>query len=164
MTKGDKYKALADEFRATVSSLPRVLLLEFEKTLQEFLGIKNLRTVQLWTRYGKRETAFISNRTPKEQKDIRLFLAEMITMGKLPINEPVKVKNFPLDMSPGRKASLLDSYVYSDYTREHARGIKFNPSDGSFDYIYAQYPKRVNPSDERLSEEERDDLEREIFG
>lgn len=61
----------------------------FEAMLQAWTGIKNIRNVQLWTRFGTVQRNFINSRLSDRDLDFRLFIAQSFITTGIP-NYPTK--------------------------------------------------------------------------
>lgn len=115
-------QVISDRFRETCSQrLTNENRLGFEELLQRILGIKNLRNVQLWTRYGSVQRNIINSRLGEYELDIRVFLADRFVQNATPFF-PVKTKAFqlPADSETARKFLL---YLNDNWIREYCTRI-----------------------------------------
>lgn len=115
-------RAISDRFRQVcVERLTNENRLEFESLLQRVFGIKNIRNVQLWTRYGSTQRNIINRNLGERELDQRVFLADRFVQNALPFF-PVKTKPFqlPADDETARKFFI---YLNDNYIREYATRI-----------------------------------------
>lgn len=127
-------KVMSDNFRATVSTrYDSEQRLEFERLLQATLGIKNLRSVQLWTRYGASERDFINSRLGEYELDLRTAIADVVINNAQP-TFPTKEIAFVSPIS-GEDARRFTLYMNDEYVRAYA--TRFFPSGRSFVLEYA---------------------------
>lgn len=108
-------RVISEAFRAAcVSRLTQGNRLLFERWLQALFGIKNLRNVQLWTRYGQVQRNFIYSRLGELELDLRVLVAtKFLNQGTatFPVSTATFNLNF-LDESARRSfLYLTDPYV-----------------------------------------------------
>ena len=119
---------ISNQFRSAVTTrLSDLQRLNFEDLLRILLGVKDLRNVQLWTRFG-RQTRNIINRSLGEfELDLRTFLAsKFINLGTPSF--PVKQKPFLLPISLSNAQKFLQ-YITDNFIREYCTRIYI---EGSF--------------------------------
>lgn len=122
-------KVISDNFREAVSTrLGGYQRQEFEYMLQSILGVKNLRNVQLWTRYGVRQNNFINRRLGQYEMGLRTFIADRFIQNIEP-SFPVKRKPFTLPMEVSDYKKILqyfnDSWIRNYCTRIYFSNITF---------------------------------------
>ena len=114
--------AISNTFRATVANrLDSAQRGYFEALLQRIFGVKNLRNVQLWTRYGQVQRQFINNRLGEYELDLRTFLADRFVQPAFAMF-PVKAKRFQLPVSNSDAKKFFD-YLNDNYIREYCTRI-----------------------------------------
>ena len=115
-------QVISDRFRQVCSErLTSENRLSFESLIQRILGIKNLRNVQLWTRYGTVQRNFINSRLGEYELDIRVFLADRFIQNAAPFF-PVKVKAFQLPATDETARKFL-LYLNDNWIREYCTRI-----------------------------------------
>ncbi len=97
---------------------------QFEFMLQSILGVKNIRNVQLWTRYGVLTRNFISSRLGQYELSLRLFIADRFIQNIHP-TYPVKTKPFLLPMDTQDYQKILQ-YFNDPWIREYCSRIYFS--------------------------------------
>ena len=115
----------------------------FEYLLQSWLGIKNLRNVQLWTRQGSVTRNFINRNLGEYEMDLRLLIAQVFINNADP-QFPVKVKcwTLPIDNNSARESF---SYLTDNYVREYLTRMFFT------DFLFClEYAADSNTGSERI--------------
>ena len=89
----------------------------FEGLIRQLFAVKNIRNVQLWTRFGAVQRRFIRPGLPELELDTRAFLATKFISLEIAAY-PVKVKCFllPTDNELGQK---FFEYINDNYIREY---------------------------------------------
>lgn len=113
--------AISQTFRSAVTlRLTTSQRASFEFLLQSWLGIKNIRNVQLWTREGAVTRDIINSRLGQYELDLRILIATAFINNVEP-QYPVKRKSWllPADNNIAREsfAYLNDPYVTQYLTR-----------------------------------------------
>lgn len=115
-------QVISDRFRQVCSErLTIENRLEFETLLQRILGIKNLRNVQLWTRYGAVQRNIINRNLGEHELDLRVFLADRFIQNAAPFF-PVKTKSFQLPANDETARKFL-LYLNDNWIREYCTRI-----------------------------------------
>jgi hypothetical protein len=120
----DLANAISNTFRVTViNRLNTPQRTFFEQLLQVWLGIKNIRNVQLWTREGAQTRQFINNRLGEVELDLRVFIATKFIQGDF-YTSPVKQKCWRM---PPTFEIARDSlkWFFDPYIREYCTRIYF---------------------------------------
>lgn len=97
---------------------------ELEQLLQSILGIKNIRNVQLWTRYGVQTRNLINGNLGQYELSLRLFIADRFIQNIQP-TYPVKTKPFSLPMEAQDYQKILQ-YFNDPWIREYCSRIYFS--------------------------------------
>ena len=95
--------------------------ISFESLIQRILGIKNIRNVQLWTRYGAVQRDIINSRLGEYELDIRVFLADRFIQNAAPFF-PVKTTLFQLPANDETARKFL-LYLNDNWIREYCTRI-----------------------------------------
>lgn len=145
---------VSDAFRSAVET--RLLMserLELEKLLQSVLNIKNIRNVQLWTRFQATQRNFINRNLGEYEMDLRMWIAEKFINNTAP-TFPTKVRRFTTPMNTSDYQKFLQ-YATDNYIREYTTRIFFEASD-----LYIEYASDsdVNPDEIDLDSPEFDDI------
>lgn len=115
-------QAISDQFRLVCASrLTDENRIEFERLLQKILGIKNLRNVQLWTRYGEQTRNFINRGLGEYELDLRVFLADRFIQAVPPFF-PVKTRPFQLPATDETARKFL-LYLNDNWIRAYCSRI-----------------------------------------
>lgn len=115
-------KIISDNFRVAVTNkFDSEQRLEFERLLQIALGIKNLRNVQLWTRFGSQTRDFISNRLGEYELDLRTTIAFLVINSPFP-SAPTKEIAFVSPIS-NFDAKRFVEYLNDEYVRAYANRL-----------------------------------------
>lgn len=130
------FKLISDQFRETVSALPSVARLNLEFTLRDLLGYKDVRNIQLFTRFGKQQRDFITEKKDPAEKQLRTNLAALIIRGQFTTNKPTKEKFFPADKRGAENAKKLEKYLTDDFTAQAGYKIGIDGGSGAFFYEY----------------------------
>lgn len=93
----------------------------FERMLQTLFGIKNLRNVQLWTRFGTQQRNILNRNLGEAELDTRTFLVDRFLVQQEP-PFPVKRKCFTLPMS-NEEVYTFSKYLSDPYVRAFATRI-----------------------------------------
>ena len=115
-------RVISGQFRSAVSlRLDATQRAGFERMLQILFGIRNLRNVQLWTRFGAQTRDFINRGLGELELDLRTFLASKFINNVEP-TFPTKRKPFqmPLDNVAVRK---FFEYITDNFIREYCTRI-----------------------------------------
>lgn len=115
-------KIISDNFRIAVTNkFDSEQRLEFERLLQIALGIKNLRNVQLWTRFGSQTRDFVSNRLGEYELDLRTTIAFLIINSSTP-SAPTKEIAFVSPISDFDAKRFVE-YLNDEYVRTYANRL-----------------------------------------
>lgn len=115
-------KIISDNFRRTVDNrFDSEQRLEFERLLQISLGIKNLRNVQLWTRYGTQERDFINSRLGEYELDLRTTIAFLIINTATP-SAPTKEIAFVSPVNDN-DAKRFVTYLTDEFVRAYSNRL-----------------------------------------
>lgn len=128
-------ETISNTFRATIFlRLNNQQRSDFEYLLQSWLGIKNLRNVQLWTRQGAVTRNFINRGLGEVELDLRILIASKFINNAEP-TFPIKTKCWfrPLDSSDAQNSF---QYLTDNFVREYLTRIFF--TEFSFCLEYAQ--------------------------
>lgn len=113
---------LSNLFRsACTTRLSSTALVRFEFLLQALLGIKNIRNVQLWTRFGSVQRNFINRNLGQYELGLRTFIAEKFVNNSAPFF-PVKTKPFFLPATD-ETAEKLSQWLNDNWIREYTTRI-----------------------------------------
>lgn len=113
---------LSNLFRsACTTRISTLALSRFEFVLQGLLGIKNIRNVQLWTRFGVVQRNFINRNLGQYELDLRTFIAEKF-INPLEPNFPVKRKPFFLPIT-NSELEKLNLWLQDNWIREYTTRI-----------------------------------------
>jgi len=125
--------AISQTFRAVCSSrLTNYQRNNFEYLLQSWLGIKNLRNVQLWTRPGTQTRDIINSRLGEYELDLRLLITQAFINNADP-QFPVKTKCWQLPAT-NNEARESFGYLNDNYVREYLTRIFFTDFFFCFEY------------------------------
>ena len=114
--------AISNTFRSAVTTrLDDVQRSSFESLLQRIFGIKNVRNVQLWTRFGTQQRNIINRNLGEYELDLRTFLADRFIQIAEP-NFPVKLKRFQLPVSDSDAKKFFE-YLNDNFIREYCTRI-----------------------------------------
>lgn len=136
--------ALSNAFRsACTTRLTSPQLLEFERLLQSILGIKNLRNVQLWTRFGSVQRNIINRNLGEYELDYRTWIVLKFLRYEEP-SFPVKRKPFLMPLSSDSYKKISE-YFNSNWVREYGTRIFFT------DYFFIiEYAADSNTGEEEV--------------
>lgn len=93
----------------------------FERLIQIVFGVKNLRNVQLWTRFGSQQRNILNSGLGQEELSNRTFLVDRFLVQQEP-PFPVKRKCFRMPVS-NEDARTFFLYLTDNYIREYATRI-----------------------------------------
>lgn len=113
---------ISDNFRTAVSNrFDLEQRLEFEKLLQISLGIKNLRNVQLWTRFGVSERNFINRNLGEYELDLRTTIAFLVINRATP-SAPTKEVAFVSPVTDFDAKRFVE-YLNDEYIKAYSNRI-----------------------------------------
>lgn len=113
---------ISDNFRTAVSNrFDSEQRLEFEKLLQISLGIKNLRNVQLWTRFGVSERNFINRNLGEYELDLRSTIAFLVINRSSP-SAPTKEVAFVSPITDFDAKRFVE-YLNDEYIRAYSNRL-----------------------------------------
>ena len=93
----------------------------FERLIQVVFGIKNLRNVQLWTRFGTQQRNILNRALGELELDARTFLVDRFLVQQEP-PFPVKRKCFRIPTT-NEDARTFSLYLTDSYIRAYATRI-----------------------------------------
>lgn len=102
-----------------------------ELVMKDVFEVRNLRSVQLWTRFGSAQRNFINPSISLRDFERRVAFAQALLETRTP-NFPVKVKTF--DNFLEGNAKKLSQYLDNDYTRSALTQITIAPESITFTY------------------------------
>ena len=138
-------QVISDNFREAITfRLGGYQRGEFELMLQAILGVKNLRNVQLWTRYGVQTRDFISNRVSEPGLGLRVFIATKFINNTEP-SYPVKRKPFSLPMDTQDYQKIF-MYFNDPWIRAYCSRIYFENI-----FFYIEYSADSNVDNETIN-------------
>lgn len=115
-------KIISDNFRVAVANkFDSEQRLEFERLLQIALGIKNLRNVQLWTRFGSQTRDFISSRLGEYELDLRTTIAFLV-INSATVSAPTKEVAFVFPVTD-YDAKRFVEYLNDEFVRVYANRL-----------------------------------------
>lgn len=115
-------KVLSDNFRIAVTNrFDSEQRLEFERLLQISLGIKNIRNVQLWTRFGAATRNFISRNLGEYEMDLRTTIAFLVVNNASP-SAPVKQVPFVFPIT-NFDAERFTGYLNDEYIQAYSNRL-----------------------------------------
>lgn len=102
--------ALSNRLRGAVESrLATSERILFEGFLQQLLGVKNIRNVQLWTRAGIQQRQFLRPGLGDRELDLRTWIANLFSTDMI-LDFPKKTKSFLLPIDGQRGKQFLSYY------------------------------------------------------
>lgn len=126
-------KNLSDAFREFCSDELEILdLRQWERLLQQVLGIANLRNVQLWTRRGAVQRDFINSRLGEYEYDLRVWIAERLLIQVEP-NFPVKTRVIRPPFE-AEESNIFRRYANDNWIREYTTRIYFENGNLNIEY------------------------------
>jgi hypothetical protein len=125
----------------------------FESFLQSLLGIRNIRNVQLWTRFGSVQRNFINRNLGQYELDLRTFVASKF-VNNLEPNYPVKQKAWLPAIDELAAQSFL-KYFDDNYIKEYSSRLYMAGNALVLEY---SADSSVNPEEIDLDSPEFEDV------